>query len=172
MNDRRTFFGQVLAFFAGLKLFGSKTSEAATVRLESDGKAIITPATFVELVQKHLPKDFFSEWAKQIEADPSDATTLVNTFLEMLRDPENHSRRRACAMFSTLMKGRSWAEIQEMLKGSLDANTKAIFQKPQAEHFYKQFKAMVIEQIREYLEQFLASRMKKDDDSESAQASN
>lgn len=168
MIERRTFFGQVLAFLAGFKLFGSRASEASEPKPTETLKVTSGPVSFVEMVQQNLPKDFFQEWGRQLQEDPSDATMWANGFLEMMRDSDNEKARQACSMFATLMKSRSWPEIQEVLKDSLDANTRAIFVRVEAEDFYNQFKAMVTEQIREYWEGFMASRRNKEDDSESA----
>jgi hypothetical protein len=116
--------------------------------------------SFTESVQKYLPKDIFSEWARQIKTTPTDATAFANTFLELMRHPENHDERRAAAIFATLIKDRPWAETLEMLTASLDDQTQVIFSTDQAEVFYEQFKAMVLEQIREYWEQFMKKRGK------------
>jgi hypothetical protein len=166
MIERRTFFGQGLAFIAGLNIFASKATvaEAASVTKTEESPVSIGSASFVEMVQQHLPKDFLSEWATQLEVAPHDATTFANLYLEMMRDPHDDERRQACTIFATLMKTRSWGEILDMVNESIDTNTKAIFQKPDAEGFYEQFRAMVIEQIRDYWERFMASRMKKDDE--------
>lgn len=174
MIERRTFFGQTLAFIAGLRIFGSKVTaaEAAPIKIKESTPVSVGSASFVEFVKQHLPKDFFNEWAKQLEADPSDATTFTNAFMEMLRGPENHNERKACAVFSNFMKSRSWPEIQEILKDSLDEKTKAIFQKPESVQFYEQFKAMVLEQIRDYWEQFLELRRNKNGDSDGSKVSN
>lgn len=45
-----------------------------------------------------------------------------------------------------------------ILKDALDAEMRESFEKPQAAEFYEQFRAMVIEQIKDYWEQFLAAK--------------
>ncbi len=78
-----------------------------------------------------------------------------------MRDPRNDEGRQGCAAFATFMKPRSWKKMLAVLAEAIDAETLASFQKPEAEEFYKQFKAMVLEQITEYWEQFLAARQQR-----------
>lgn len=118
-----------------------------------------------ESMQKPFFQDVLKEWAMHVESASEekvvDATTFANLYLEMMRDPKNDESRQGCAAFATFMKPRSWKKLLSVLKGSLDAETLASFEKPEAEEFYKQFKAMVLEQIAEYWEQFLASRQQR-----------
>jgi hypothetical protein len=169
MLDRRTFFERIMAFVAGIKIFGPKITEAeaSTAKTVEIRHADIVSTSFGGMVQRrlqYLPKDFFVEWGRQVERDPLDATTFANLFLEMMRDPNNDKERKACAVFANLFKAWSWNETLNLVKDSLDAKTKAIFQRKEAEKFYEQFGAIVVEQIRDYWEQFLASRMKDNGD--------
>jgi hypothetical protein len=121
------------------------------------------------LIRENLRKPFFQEvlkeWALHVESSVEDgsvdATTFANLYLEMMRDPRNDEGRQGCAAFATFMKPRSWKKMLAVLKEAIDEETLATFQKPEAEEFYKQFKAMVLEQITEYWEQFLAARQQR-----------
>ena len=121
------------------------------------------------MIRENLQKPFFQEvlkeWALHVDSAAEDkvvdATTFANLYLEMMRDPRNDEARQGCAAFATFMKPRNWKKMLGVLSGALDAETMATFQKPEAEEFYKQFKAMVLEQITEYWEQFLASRQQR-----------
>lgn len=121
------------------------------------------------MIRESLKKPFFQEvlkeWALHVEdaaeTKTIDATTFANLYLEMMRDPRNDEARQGCAAFATFMKPRSWKKLLGVLKDALDPETLATFQRTEAEEFYKQFKAMVLEQITEYWEQFLASRQQR-----------
>ena len=135
---------------------------------KSPGEAIVENR-MESMIRENLQKPFFQEvlkeWALHVEDAAEtkvvDATTFANLYLEMMRDPRNDEARQGCAAFATFMKPRSWKKMLAVLGGALDAETLASFQKTEAEEFYKQFKAMVLEQITEYWEQFLASRAQR-----------
>jgi hypothetical protein len=135
---------------------------------ESPGEAVVANRMEV-LIRENLQKPFFQdvlkEWALHVESAAEDkavdATTFANLYLEMMRDPRNDEARQGCAAFATFMKPRNWQKMLAVLRGALDPVTIAAFERPEAEEFYKQFKAMVLEQITEYWEQFLASRQQR-----------
>jgi hypothetical protein len=134
----------------------------------SPGEAIVENR-MESMIRENLQKPFFQEvlkeWAMHIdcaaEEKATDATTFANLYLEMMRDPRNDEARQGCAAFATFMKPRTWKKMMTVLGPSLDPETLTSFQRPEAEEFYKQFKAMVLEQITEYWEQFLASRQQR-----------
>lgn len=113
------------------------------------------------IIQQNLKNPVFreviSEWALHVESE-SDATTFANLYLEMMRDPQNDEGRKACAAFATYMKPRNWKKMFAALSPHLDKDVVEIFKRPHAEDFYEAFRAMVIEQIRDYWEQFIAAR--------------
>jgi len=135
---------------------------------QSPGEAIVENR-METMIRESLQKPFFQEvlkeWALHVDSAAEehvvDATTFANLYLEMMRDPRNDEARQGCAAFATFMKPRSWKKMLAVLRGSLDGDTLAAFEKPEAEEFYKQFKAMVLEQITEYWEQFLAARQQR-----------
>jgi hypothetical protein len=135
---------------------------------QSPGEAIVENR-METMIRESLQKPFFQEvlkeWALHVDSAAEekvvDATTFANLYLEMMRDPRNDEARQGCAAFATFMKPRSWKKMLAVLRGSLEADTLAAFEKPEAEEFYKQFKAMVLEQITEYWEQFLAARQQR-----------
>lgn len=135
---------------------------------QSPGETIVQNR-MESMIRENLQKPFFQEvlkeWAMHIECAAEekvvDATTFANLYLEMMRDPRNDEARQGCAAFATFMKPRSWKKMLAVLSGSLEQETLSAFQRPEAEEFYKQFKAMVLEQITEYWEQFLASRQQR-----------
>ncbi len=137
-------------------------------RTPSPGEAIVENR-METMIRESLQKPFFQEvlkeWGMHIECAAEekviDATTFANLYLEMMRDPRNDEARQGCAAFATFMKPRSWKKMMAVLGPSLEGETLAAFQRPEAEEFYKQFKAMVLEQITEYWEQFLASRQQR-----------
>ena len=113
------------------------------------------------IIQQNLKNPIFreviKEWALHVQTG-SDATTFANLYLEMMRDPQNDEGRKACAAFATYMKPRNWEMMFNALAPHLDADIVKTFQLPQAEEFYEAFRAMVVEQIRDYWEQFIAAR--------------
>lgn len=135
---------------------------------KSPGEAIVE-GRMESMIRESLQKPFFQEvlkeWAMHVECAAEekvvDATTFANLYLEMMRDPRNDEARQGCAAFATFMKPRSWKKMLAVFSGALTAETQAAFEKPEAEEFYKQFKAMVLEQITEYWEQFLAARQQQ-----------
>lgn len=142
----------------------------------SPGEAIVEgrmEAMIRENLQKPFFQDVLREWAVHVESAVEDkvvdATTFANLYLEMMRDPRNDEARQGCAAFATFMKPRSWKKMMAVLRDALDAETVATFSKPEAEEFYKQFKAMVLEQITEYWEQFLAARQQRNSPAQAPQ---
>lgn len=113
------------------------------------------------IIQQNLKnpifKEIIKEWALHVQSG-SDATTFANLYLEMMRDPHNDEGRKACAAFATYMKPRNWEMMFKALAPQLDADVVKSFQLPEAEDFYEAFRAMVVEQIRDYWEQFIAAR--------------
>jgi hypothetical protein len=87
-----------------------------------------------------------------------DATSFANLYLEMMRAPRNDEGRQGCAAFATFMKPRNWKKMYAVLKEAIDSEVKESFEKQEAAEFYEQFRAMVIEQIRDYWAQFLAQK--------------
>lgn len=135
---------------------------------QSPGEAIVENR-METMIRESLQKPFFQEvlkeWALHVKSAAEehvvDATTFANLYLEMMRDPRNDEARQGCAAFATFMKPRSWQKMLEVLRGSLDTDTIASFERPEAEEFYKQFKTMVLEQIAQYWEEFLAARQQR-----------
>ena len=109
-------------------------------------------------------KEVIKEWALHVEdaaeTKTIDATTFANLYLEMMRDPRNDETRHGCAIFMAFLRDRKWDEVRELLKRIKDKDALAAFETPQAEKFYKQFKAMVIEQIAEYWNIFITKKRK------------
>lgn len=117
-----------------------------------------------EIIQQMLGKPFFkqvlNEWALHVESG-EDATTFANLYLEWMRDPRDDEGRKACAAFATYMRPRKWERMFKVLEPHLEEDVKAVFQTEGAESFYEVFRTCVIEQIKDYWEQFLEARNKK-----------
>jgi len=75
-----------------------------------------------------------------------------------MRDPVDSESRKGCSMFANFMKTRTWDEMLAVIGPRLDKDVLKIFKTPFAADFYEGFKAMVIEQVRAYWEDFMASR--------------
>jgi hypothetical protein len=115
-----------------------------------------------KIIQGMLSEPFFKEviqeWSLHVDSG-SDPTSFANLYLEWMRDPEDDKGRKACAAFATYMRPRNWEKMFRALKPHLDPETVRIFEKePDAADFYEGFRAMVVEQIRVYWEEFLAAR--------------
>jgi len=118
------------------------------------------------MIRENLQKPFFQEvlkeWALHVDACAEtgtvDATTFANLYMVMMQDVRNEETRQGCAAFATFMKPRPWKKMFAVLKGALDAETLESFQKAEAGEFYEQFRSMVISQIQDYWEQFLAQK--------------
>jgi len=114
-----------------------------------------------QIIQDMLDKPFFKqvlkEWCFHIKRE-QDPTTFANMFMEWMRDPLDHEGRKATTMFANFMKPREWSDMLKVMSPKLDKDTVKVFQSEAATDFYDGFKAMVVEQIRDYWEQFLAAR--------------
>jgi hypothetical protein len=111
-----------------------------------------------EQMGTQLAQEIIEEWALYVESG-SDATTFANLYLEMMRDPRSDEKRQACAAFAAFMKVRKWGKVYKVIRPFLRAETQEILDRPEAEGFYEQFRAMVILQIQDYWDQFVASKL-------------
>jgi hypothetical protein len=110
-----------------------------------------------ENIQTPLAKQILREWAVHVESG-CDATTFANMYMDWMRDPKDDATRKACSGFANFMKPRKWDKMFAVLDGHLEPEVAAIFRMPEAAVFYEQFRSMVVEQIKDYWEQFLAAR--------------
>jgi hypothetical protein len=98
------------------------------------------------------------EWKLHLEkGDPS---FFASTFLEWMRDPENHPRRRACTELATFMAVRSWKEVLWSLEKKLTPEDFKFLDTPKAEQFYDGFKLLVVKTIQDYWNEFLKGNPK------------
>jgi len=114
-----------------------------------------------QVIQDMLDKPFFKqvikEWSLHVKTN-QDPTTFANMYMEWMRDPLDHEGRKATTMFANFMKPRDWPDMMKIIGVKLDKDVANIFKSEAAADFYEGFKAMVVEQIRDYWEQFLAAR--------------
>jgi hypothetical protein len=114
-----------------------------------------------QIIQDMLDKPFFrqviKEWSLHVKTN-QDPTTFANMYMEWMRDPLDHEGRKATTMFANFMKPREWSDMMKIMGPKLDKDVAAIFKSEAACDFYDGFKAMVVEQIKDYWEQFLAAR--------------
>ena len=114
-----------------------------------------------QIIQDMLDKPFFrqviKEWSLHVKTN-QDPTTFANMYMEWMRDPLDHEGRKATTMFANFMKPREWTDMMKIMGPKLDKDVSAIFKSEAAADFYDGFKAMVVEQIKDYWEQFLAAR--------------
>lgn len=145
----------------------------APASMDGDAKPVeqgivagIVESKMENMIRENLRKPFFQdvlkEWAVHVdnceETNVVDAAPFANLYLEMMRDPHNDEARQGCAGFATFMKPRNWKKMFSILKDALDPTLLESFSKPAASEFYEQFRAMVIEQIKDYWAQFLAAK--------------
>jgi hypothetical protein len=129
--------------------------------------AAVVETKIESVIRESLRKPFFqsvlTEWGLHVqncaETKVVDATTFANMYLEMMRDPHNDEARQGCAAFATFMKPRSWKKMYAVLKEGIEGETRTSLELPEAAEFYNQFKCMVIEQIKDYWDQFLAAKV-------------
>lgn len=114
-------------------------------------------AVICENIRKPYPQEILREWALHVRTG-CDATTFANMYLEWMRDPVNEDSRKTCAAFASFMKPRDWGTVLKIIGPHLEPEIHEIFKTREAADFYEAFRAMVVEQIRDYWEQFLASR--------------
>lgn len=114
-----------------------------------------------KLIQDNMGDPFFKEilkeWSAHVEAE-ADPTTFASMFLEWMMDPVRHDVRQACSMFANVMKIRDWKKMMKILGPKLDPEVKVQFEKPFAADFYDGFKAMVLEHVRAYWQNFLSQQ--------------
>jgi hypothetical protein len=113
----------------------------------------------VELLGTRLFKMVLKEWSLQVKAK-QDPTMFANMYLEWMRDPIDHEARKAVTVFANFMRSREWSTVLRVIRPHLNKDVLEIFKSEEAGDFYDVFKAMVIEQIRAYWAEFIASRMK------------
>lgn len=111
-----------------------------------------------EQIQTPQAQEVIEEWSLYVESG-SDATTFANLYLEMMRDPKSDERRQACAAFAAFMKVRKWAKVYKVIRPYLRPEVQVILDRPEAETFYEQFRAMVIMQIQDYWEQYVGQKI-------------
>lgn len=103
-------------------------------------------------------QDVLAEWALHVEDSAStgvvNATTFANFYIQLMQDEKSYDTRKGCAAFATFMKPRSWKKVYSILREAMNEDQKKIFDLPQAEEFYGQFKRLVLDQIMQYFEQF------------------
>lgn len=133
---------------------GHAAQEAAA---EEDGEKLKMEQIVQAMVEQPAFKQVIKEWSRQV-AREEDPTTFANMYLEWMRDPVDSESRKGCSMFANFMKTRSWDEMLAVIGPRLDKDVLKIFKTPFAVDFYEGFKAMVIEQVRAYWEDFMASR--------------
>ncbi len=111
-----------------------------------------------ENLKTPLLKDVLSEWALHVEDGAQsgivNATAFANFYIQLMQDEKSYETRKACAAFATFMKPRTWKKVYGIIREALDESQQKIFDLPQAEEFYKQFKRLVLDQIMQYFQQF------------------
>jgi hypothetical protein len=133
---------------------GHAAQEAAA---EEDGEKLKMEQIVQAMVEQPAFKQVIKEWSRQVSME-EDPTTFANMYLEWMRDPVDSESRKGCSMFANFMKTRTWDEMLAVIGPRLDKDVLKIFKTPFAADFYEGFKAMVIEQVRAYWEDFMASR--------------
>jgi len=133
---------------------GHSAKEAAS---EENGEKLKMEQIVQTMVEQPAFKQVIKEWARQVSLE-EDPTTFANMYLEWMRDPVDSESRKGCSMFANFMKTRTWDEMLAVIGPKLDKDVLKTFKTAFAAEFYEGFKAMVIEQVRAYWEDFMASR--------------
>lgn len=136
---------------------GHAAAPAAAVEEDNGGEKIKMEQIVQSMVEQPAFKQVIKEWSRQVRLE-EDPTTFANMYLEWMRDPVDSESRKGCSMFANFMKTRSWDEMMAVIGPKLDPDVLKIFKTPFASDFYEGFKAMVVEQVRAYWEEFMASR--------------
>jgi hypothetical protein len=114
-----------------------------------------------ESLRTPLFQDVLKEWAAHLDRaveTGSDASAFANIYMEFLRDPNNHLMRQTCTRFATFMRARSWEGVYAVMEDAIDPELRPIFAMPEASEFYERFRDIVVGEIRDYWQQFLAAK--------------
>lgn len=107
-------------------------------------------------------KQVLKEWSLHIKLG-GDCALFATMFLEWMRDPVESELRMNLAMFVHFMKTMEWPEMMAVMGPKLDPAVAVIFRSRKARPFYEGFRALVVQQIHEYWEQFLTASKDKGD---------
>lgn len=113
-----------------------------------------------QVVRKPFFKQVLKEWSLCVKTK-QDPTVFANLYMEMMRDPLHDDGRKMLTMFISFVRTREWPQVMRIIRPKLQKDVAKIFRTRPARDFYDGFKAMVIEQIRDYWAQFLAARKAK-----------
>lgn len=134
---------------------------AAAQGASSAGDSKTKEQEMEQIIQDMLDKPFFKqvikEWCLHVKRG-EEPSSFANMYMEWMRDPVDHEGRKATTMFANFIKPRDWTDMLKIMGPKLDADTLAVFRSEAASDYYEAFRAMVVEQIRDYWEQFMANR--------------
>jgi hypothetical protein len=109
------------------------------------------------MVEQPTFKQVLKEWSRQVKSG-EDPTAFSGMFLDWLQDPSDMQARKGCSMFVNFIKTRTWDEVFAVIGPKLDRDVLAAFKSEHAADFYEGFKAIVVEHVKMYFEDFLNSR--------------
>lgn len=93
-------------------------------------------------------RELLKEMAIHIDQG-QDAVVFSNLYLEILRGEQGLWNGDGVDTFSVLLKGNGWNEAVVTLSSYMDPETEEVLRRPEAEAFYKDFRAMVSTALRE-----------------------
>lgn len=110
-----------------------------------------------ELLGSEIFKVVLKEWALHIEANQG-ATIFANVYLGWMGDSGSPELKNLTAIFANFIKPRSWFQVLGAIYPHLDLEMARVFVRPAAEEFFNSFRAMIVEAIRDYWENWLEGR--------------
>lgn len=134
------------------------SNEAAAPQVENRMDTIVQA-----MVEQPVFKQVLKEWSRQVKAG-EDPTAFSGMFLDWLQDPSDMQARKGCSMFVNFIKTRTWDEVIAVIGSRLDRDVLATFKSEHAVDFYEGFKAIVVEHVKMYFDDFLSGRKRELDE--------
>lgn len=122
----------------------------------------VSGVEFLEPLRFNTPfcKDFFKEWELHVKTG-TEPSMLANMFLTWLGDPAIPATRAEASKFAGFIKSRSWKEVFEAIKPSIEPEAYVTFCGKGAADFYEAFRDIVVEEIRNYWNEFIETQKVK-----------
>lgn len=116
-------------------------------------------ALITEQLQSETGRDVLSEWCLHVESG-CDASALSCLFTDLCRSQEDEKREASLAL-AAFMKPRRWNKVYAVIRPVISPDMQAILDRPEADAFYEQFRALVVLEFQNYADDQINARLNK-----------